>query len=122
MVRLVGGPSIKEGRVEYCNSGIWHTLCGNGWEDEQEARVVCNTLGYDTNLGEGEWFACINIYDFEELKNMETTILKYFACCGCSSFVQLLPFMLQYPWCLVSAGIQALFFPRIFSVALVTVH
>ena len=40
MVRLVGGPSIKEGRVEYCNSGIWHSLCGNVWEDEQEARVL----------------------------------------------------------------------------------
>ena len=51
---LVGGHSLKTGRVEYCYNGTWHSVCSNGWDDEQEARVVCNNLGYDTSLGEGD--------------------------------------------------------------------
>ena len=50
----MGGHSIKAGRVEYCYNGAWYSVCDNGWDDEQEARVVCNTLGYDTSLGEGD--------------------------------------------------------------------
>ena len=52
-VHLVGGHSLRAGRVEYCYNGTWHSVCSNGWDDVQEARVVCNTLGYDTSLGEG---------------------------------------------------------------------
>ena len=46
-VHLVGGDTLSRGRVEYCYHGSWYSLCANDW-GEQEARVVCNTLGYDT--------------------------------------------------------------------------
>ena len=45
-VHLVGGDTLSRGRVEYCYHGSWYSLCANDWS-EQEARVVCNTLGYD---------------------------------------------------------------------------
>ena len=46
-VHLVGGDTLSRGRVEYCYNGSWYSLCANNW-GEQEARVVCRTLGYDT--------------------------------------------------------------------------
>ena len=44
-VRLAGGSSSNEGRVEICQSREWKTICDNNWS-ENEARVVCRQLGY----------------------------------------------------------------------------
>jgi len=45
-VRLVGGPSLQEGRLEVYYNGTWGTVCGNGFTDTA-ARVVCYMIVYD---------------------------------------------------------------------------
>ena len=67
-VHLVGGHNTREGRVEYCYSGTWHSVCADNW-GEDEAEVVCHNMGYSTQLGKvhlnilmhtltvcGDWF------------------------------------------------------------------
>ena len=52
-VHLVGGNSMKEGRVQVCYLGEWHSVCGDRWSEmEAEADVVCSSLGYSAELGE----------------------------------------------------------------------
>jgi len=49
-VRLVGGTTANQGRVEICYDNQWGTVCGDAFTSI-DARVVCRQLGYPT-LGE----------------------------------------------------------------------
>ena len=55
-VRLRGGTSIREGRVEICIGGVWGTICDTYW-DSREAKVVCRQLGF---LSIGEKYFMLN--------------------------------------------------------------
>ena len=44
-IRLVGGSSSNQGRVEVCNSNEWGTVCDDSFSTN-DANVACRQLGY----------------------------------------------------------------------------
>ena len=44
-IRLVGGATPYEGRVEVMQGGKWRTVCDNGW-GQKEGEVVCRQMGF----------------------------------------------------------------------------
>ncbi len=47
MIRLVGGISPLEGRVEVCLNGDWGTVTSDFW-DYRDASVVCRQLNFQS--------------------------------------------------------------------------
>ena len=46
-LRLIGGESENEGRVEICIDGYWGNVCNQDW-DQRDAYVVCRQAGFQS--------------------------------------------------------------------------
>ena len=71
-VRLTGGRSENEGRLEICNSlSVWGTVCNKHWT-QAVSKVACHSFGY--GYEEGAHIMEIKIHKF----TVYISIMKHF--------------------------------------------
>ena len=55
-VRLVGGGTLLEGRVELCYNSRWGTVCDDMW-DSRDASVICRQVAAEYGLDYDDFFS-----------------------------------------------------------------
>ncbi len=70
-LRLVGGTSDLQGRVELCMGNIWGTVCDDFW-GTADAGVVCASLGYSR---EGTY-----VYEYSNVLAIQIYKTSMFGC------------------------------------------
>ena len=66
-VRLVGGNSVSEGRVEICYNGVWGSICYYGWTNI-DAAIVCRQLGFQKESKQTIMYCIITVYNHKNHK------------------------------------------------------
>lgn len=59
-IRVMGGSSSMEGRVEICQDGDWGTVCDDGWTTV-DANIACRQLGF-SNSGENDMILVVIVH------------------------------------------------------------
>ena len=68
-VRLVGGNSSRDGRLEIFHNGTWGTVCDDSFDDT-DARVACNNLGFGFDALHISLLSLLRLqflFDFDEI-------------------------------------------------------
>lgn len=78
-IRLSGGASPDEGRVEVWNDGTWGTICDDFW-DLRDGNVVCRILGYTR----AKTVTCCNSFHSNDQLDMKLDNVK---CTGLESSI-----------------------------------
>ena len=76
-VRLLGGVSSEQGRVEVCYNGVWGTMCGEDRWTHTEAAVICHQLGYNLTETSMYIFTCTYIHVYIYMYYIHICIIIY---------------------------------------------
>ncbi|CAI8023561.1 Scavenger receptor cysteine-rich domain superfamily protein [Geodia barretti] len=75
-MRLAGGGTEAEGRVEVCFNSRWGTVCDNRWNENSTA-VACKHLGFSETVNESRYFSSDKFG-----KGIGPVLIDYINCTG----------------------------------------